>query len=257
MTPETIIAAPSPNFDARGEGVRIDMLVLHYTGMQSGPAAIKRLCDPEAKVSAHYVVEEDGRIFKLVEEERRAWHAGVSFWRGERDINARSVGIEIVNPGHEFGYRAFPAPQMASVAKLAVDIVTRHQIPPRNVVGHSDVAPMRKEDPGELFDWQWLAGQGVGLWPETEAVLKGDMPTVGPGMAGKGMKDLRHALAEIGYEVAADGPYDAAIECVVRAFQRHWRPARVDGIADVETQARIYAVLADARRLTCSAHLPS
>ncbi|MAL80327.1 MAG: N-acetylmuramoyl-L-alanine amidase [Sneathiella sp.] len=250
MTPERIIAAPSPNSDDREDGVRVDMLVLHYTGMQSGRGAIERLCDPEAKVSAHYVVEEDGRIFKLVEEERRAWHAGVSFWRGAKDINARSVGIEIVNPGHEFGYRAFPAPQMASVAALAADIVSRHQIPSRNVVGHSDVAPMRKEDPGELFDWQWLAGQGVGLWPETEETPKGDMRTVSPGMAGKSVKDLRQALAEIGYEVAVDGEYDAGLECVIRAFQRHWRPLRVDGIADKETQARLHAVLVQVRRLT-------
>src|SRR5262249_6695143 len=144
---------------------RIDMLVLHYTGMRTGEAALERLCDPVAKVSSHYLVEEDGTTWRLVPEEKRAWHAGVSFWAGERDINDFSIGIELVNPGHEFGYRPFPEAQMQALEALARDIVDRHAIRPHRVVGHSDVAPTRKTDPGELFDWARLARKGIGLWP--------------------------------------------------------------------------------------------
>ncbi len=158
----SIIHYPSPNFDSR-EGQKIDMLVLHYTGMKTGSGAIEKLCDASAKVSAHYVVEEDGRVLQLVEESERAWHAGVSFWRGNTNINQRSIGIEIVNPGHEYGYRPFTLAQMEAVIALCEDIVKRHKIPARNVVGHSDIAPARKQDPGELFDWEWLASVAVGL----------------------------------------------------------------------------------------------
>ena len=168
-----IISAPSPNFNERAGPP--DILLLHYTGMESGEAAIARLRDPEAKVSSHYVVEEDGRIFTLVAEERRAWHAGVSFWKGERDINGRSIGIEIVNPGHEFGYRPFPDAQIAAVIALATDIRTRWMIADGDIIGHSDVAPNRKIDPGELFPWKTLAQAGHGLWVE---------PDPAPGAAG-------------------------------------------------------------------------
>ena len=250
MRDEPVIALPSPNFDARGEGVGIDMLVLHYTGMQSGEAAIRRLRDPEAKVSAHYVVEEDGRIFQLVAEEARAWHAGVSFWRGARDINARSIGIEIVNPGHEFGYRPFPAAQMDAVLRLAKDIVARHAIPARNVVGHSDIAPQRKDDPGELFDWKLLAGAGVGLWVDAPGPAREEAPLLACGSSGADVKTLQEALADIGYDVATDGHYDTAFANVVRAFQRHWRPRLVDGRADPETISLIYAVCGEVHRLT-------
>jgi N-acetylmuramoyl-L-alanine amidase len=156
---------PSPNHDERPAGTPIDMLILHYTGMRTGAAAVARLRDPASRVSCHYVVEEDGAVFRLVAEERRAWHAGVSQWRGHTLLNGRSIGIEIVNPGHEWGYRPFPALQMAAVCDLCLDVLARHPIPARNVVGHSDVAPDRKEDPGELFDWEGLAANGVGLWP--------------------------------------------------------------------------------------------
>ena len=156
------VPVPSPNQDSR-PGLAIDHLVLHYTGMRSAEAALARLCDPAAKVSAHYVVDEDGTVYALVEEARRAWHAGVSYWRGVRQLNDCSVGIEIVNPGHEFGYRAFPRRQMAAVEALCRHILARHDIPARNVVGHSDVAPDRKQDPGELFDWPGLAAQGIGV----------------------------------------------------------------------------------------------
>ena len=144
----------------------IDMLVLHYTGMRSAAEALRRLTSPEAAVSAHYLIDEDGAVWRLVPEERRAWHAGVSYWRGRRDINSASIGIELVNPGHEFGYRAFPEAQVAALEVLCRDVLSRYQIPPRHVLGHSDVAPARKDDPGELFPWRRLARAGIGLWPE-------------------------------------------------------------------------------------------
>lgn len=159
-----IIQQPSPNFDERGDAP-IDMLVMHYTGMQTGEAALARLCEAAAKVSAHYLIEEDGRIFQMVDESKRAWHAGVSYWRGHTDINARSIGIELVNPGHEWGYRPFPQAQMESLVWLSKGILARHPIPPENVVGHEHVAPSRKQDPGELFDWEFLGKHGIGLWP--------------------------------------------------------------------------------------------
>ena len=161
------VACPSPNFDARSKDQPVDILLLHYTGMETGAAALARLCDPEARVSSHYTVDEDGTIYKHVPEECRAWHAGVSYWAGARDINARSIGIEIVNPGHEFGYRAFPGAQIEAVLALALDIFSHHAIPPERVLAHSDVAPDRKMDPGELFPWTRLAKAGIGLWPKT------------------------------------------------------------------------------------------
>ena len=166
-----IIERASPNCDERPDGVAIDMLVLHYTGMPSAEGALARLTDPTAKVSAHWLIEEDGAIISLVPEAMRAWHAGVSFWRGASGVNARSIGIELVNPGHEFGYRPFPERQMAALIELARDITTRHAIPARNVIGHADVAPRRKMDPGELFDWRRLARAEIGLWPEQACEL--------------------------------------------------------------------------------------
>lgn len=202
-----IIDCPSPNHDERLSP--IDMLVLHYTGMPTGEEALTRLCDTQAKVSAHYFIEEDGRVFKLVDESRRAWHAGVSYWRGDRDINSRSIGIELVNPGHEWGLRAFPKAQMKSLKDLALDILKRHAIPARHVLGHSDVAPGRKQDPGELFDWRWLAAQGVGLWPQKTGFELGD--------------DMVHqSLADFGYNM--EDPVKA-----IEAFQRHFCPEELCG----------------------------
>jgi N-acetylmuramoyl-L-alanine amidase len=212
---------PSPNQDDRPPGAPIDTLILHYTGMRSGAEAIARLRDPEARVSSHYVVEEDGAVFRLVAEHRRAFHAGISHWRGNTLLNGRSIGIEIVNPGHEWGYRPFPALQMAAVCDLCLAILGRHPIPARNVVAHSDVAPDRKEDPGELFDWEGLAANGVGLWPARDGAPEGDPLTL---------------LAHIGYRT------DLPLDVLMRAFQRHWRPAHVDGIADAATLARLNAV---------------
>jgi len=218
-----IRAASSPNHDARPEAMPIDTLVLHYTGMRSAGEAIERLRDPASRVSAHYVVEEDGAIWQLVAEERRAWHAGVSYWRGREALNGRSIGIEIVNPGHEWGYRSFPALQMASVCELCLGILSRHPIAARDVVGHSDIAPDRKQDPGELFDWEGLAAQGVGLWPSAEEEVQ--VPS-----------DRAGLLTAIGY--CAELPFTTRLT----AFQRHWRPERVDGEADAETLSRLATV---------------
>ncbi len=232
------IEAVSPNFNERT--VPPDILVLHYTGMRTGPEALARLCDEESKVSSHYLVEEDGRVFRLVPEERRAWHAGVSFWKGESDINGRSIGIEIVNPGHEFGYRPFPQAQIAAVIELVADIRTRWSIEDSKIIGHSDVAPDRKQDPGELFPWKQLAQAGHGLWVEPDAA---------PGLAlsegeeGAGVFALQAGFTRLGYDCAPSGKYDARTTAVVRAFQRHWRQERVDGVADGMTRARLIALL--------------
>lgn len=233
-----IIPAPSPNFNERAGPP--DILVLHYTGMESGEAAIARLRDPEAKVSSHYVVEEDGRIFTLVAEERRAWHAGVSFWKGERDINGRSIGIEIVNPGHEFGYRPFPDAQIAAVIALTADIRTRWMIADGDIIGHSDVAPARKIDPGELFPWKALAEAGHGLWVEPDPAPGAPLTE---GAEGAGVFAFQAGLTRLGYECSPSGQFDSATTTVVSAFQRHWRPHQVDGIADGETRARLIALL--------------
>jgi N-acetylmuramoyl-L-alanine amidase len=232
------LPAPSPNFDSRTAPP--DMIVLHYTGMQTGEAALARLRDPAAKVSSHYLIEEDGRAFALVAEERRAWHAGVAFWKGERDINTVSVGIELVNPGHEFGYRGFPGPQIATLIGLLDEIRGRWSMPNGRIVGHSDVAPQRKQDPGELFPWARLAQAGHGLWPEPPAAPGAPL---GEGDEGTGVFALQAGLTRLGYESAPSGRYDAATSTIVTAFQRHWRPARVDGIADGETRARLVHLL--------------
>ena len=220
------------------------MVVLHYTGMQTGEAALERLRDPAAKVSSHYLVEEDGRVFRLVPEERRAWHAGVSWWKGERDVNAVSIGVEIVNPGHEWGYRDFPDAQIEAVIGLLDAIRGRWQVPDDRIVGHSDVAPASKTDPGELFPWKQLAEVGHGLWyePEPERVAALGAP-LGPGDEGAGVFVLQAGLHRLGYQPKPSGTYDAETETVVSAFQRHWRPERVDGVADGETRARLVGLL--------------
>lgn len=234
----TVIDAPSPNFDARTAPP--DMLVLHYTGMQSGEAALARLRDPAAKVSAHWLIEEDGRVFALVAEERRAWHAGVSFWKGARDINALSIGVELVNPGEEFGYRPFPTAQIDALCALLDAVRGRWDIPDARILAHSDVAPDRKTDPGELFPWAELAARGHGLWVEPD-------PSPGAPLAqgeeGVGVFALQAGLNRLGFDSAPNGQFDAQTTRNVTAFQRHWRPAKVDGIADGETRARLVALL--------------
>lgn len=213
----------SPNHDARPPGQLIDILLLHYTGMRGADAALDRLCDPSAKVSAHYLVDEDGETYLLVRESRRAWHAGVAAWAGARDINARSVGIELVNPGHEWGYRPFPRAQMQALGELAVGILRRHPVPPCRVLAHADVAPARRQDPGELFDWAWLAARGIGLWPGERAELRGK-----PG----DMAMLTGRLNRYGY-----GQDDATPSVLLSAFQRHFRPSLIDGQPDAECLA--------------------
>lgn len=210
---------PSPNYDERQERA-VDLLLLHYTGMESGAAALERMSDAASKVSAHYMIEEDGRVFQLVEERNRAWHAGQAFWAGERDINGCSIGIELVNPGHEFGYRNFPDTQMESLIALARDILTRHLIAPGRVLGHSDVAPDRKQDPGERFDWARLARAGIGLWPM-------NVPWIDPLPE---EETLLAQLAAFGY-----GIEDATPDQVITAFQRHFRPSFINGRFDSET----------------------
>ena len=224
-----IVLDPSPNFDDRGPAFSVDMLVLHYTGMETKDAALARLKDAEAEVSAHYLIDEDGTVHRLVDEGNRAWHAGVAHWRGRTDINARSIGIELVNPGHEFGYRDFPEAQIRELEAVCHGVLARHPIPPRNVVGHSDVAPTRKTDPGELFPWERLAGKGIGLWPSESDNLMMEQPV------------LADALTEIGYD-ASD--FSAAL----KAFQRHFRPARVTGRVDPETARRLFGLVETIRR---------
>ena len=218
-----ILERPSPNHEPRPEGAAVDMLILHYTGMQSGAEAIARLRDPAAIVSSHYVVEEDGTVFRLVPEALKARHAGVSHWRGRSALNAHSIGIEITNPGHEWGYRDFPALQMAALADLCLEILARHAIPACNVVGHSDVSPDRKQDPGELFDWEGLAANGIGLWPARDGAAGGDP---------------LEWLGRIGYRT------DLPLDVLITAFQRHWRQDDVNGLADAGTLARLQGVAA-------------
>lgn len=233
-----IIPAPSPSFAARRAPP--DMVLLHYTGMPTGAEALARLRDPEAKVSAHYLIEEDGRAFSLVAEERRAWHAGVSFWKGERDINAVSIGIELVNPGHEWGYRPFPDFQIEALIELLNEIRGRWEIPDGRILGHCDVAPERKTDPGELFPWKRLAQAGHGLWMEP---LAAPGPALSLGDDGTGVFALQAGLTRLGYDSAPSGQFDAHTQTIITAFQRHWRPERVDGVADGETRARLVHLL--------------
>jgi N-acetylmuramoyl-L-alanine amidase len=218
----------SPNHAARDDPSRIDMLVVHYTGMRSAAEAIERLCDSAARVSAHYVVEEDGVIWRLVPEQRRAFHAGISCWEGEHDLNRVSIGVEIVNPGHEWGYRPFGEAQMRTVEWLCRDILSRYPIPPHRVVGHSDIAPARKTDPGELFDWPRLASSGIGIWP-----APGRLTHHRPIDRIRALADL----AAIGYCDAEEGP-------AITAFQRHFRPSRCNGVIDAETAQRLSEVRA-------------
>jgi len=214
----------SPNCNARK--LPVSMVVLHYTGMPTAEEALERMCDPQAQVSAHYMIDEDGTVTCLVPEDKRAWHAGKSYWRGITDVNSASVGIELVNPGHEWGYRPFPDAQMTALLPLLADIVDRHDVPRANIVGHSDIAPARKEDPGELFDWPRLAQLGLALpIPKERMVLLYDNPGA-----------FFLALERFGYDIT-DGP------AAVRAFQRRWRPEIIDGEIDGQLGAILFELL--------------
>lgn len=225
-----IVDRPSPNFDSRRPGVPVDILILHYTGMATAADALARLCDPAAKVSAHYTIDEDGTVYRHVAEDCRAWHAGVSYWGGERDINARSIGIELVNPGHDLGYRDFPEAQIAALIALGAAIRTRHPIPAHRVLGHSDVAPRRKIDPGERFPWPVLAEHGLGVFP----------PLVMAANISRAVHigTVQRDLGAMGYECPVTRVLDDQTRSAIAAFQRHFRPERVDGIPDGETAAR-------------------
>jgi N-acetylmuramoyl-L-alanine amidase len=242
-----IVDSPSPNVNERPIGAPIDLVILHYTGMADGPSAIKRLRDPEAKVSCHYVVEEDGRIFRLAREELRAWHAGVSSWDGETDVNGRSIGIEIVNGGHDFGLPDYPETQIEAVIGLLADILQRRGIHPVRVVGHSDIAPARKDDPGEKFPWPRLAAAGVAVHPEVEEDRRDLLYR--EDTADEGIASAQAALAAIGYGIERTGRLDLQTQQVVRAFQRRFRPDLIDGLLDFET----LALISEMERLTLAA----
>ncbi|MBI1358702.1 MAG: N-acetylmuramoyl-L-alanine amidase [Alphaproteobacteria bacterium] len=235
-----VVDAPSPNSNERRHPV--DMLVLHYTGMADGPSALARLRDPGSEVSAHYLVEEDGTVFALVPERKRAWHAGRSWWRGDDDLNSRSIGIEIVNGGHDYGLPPFPDVQIEAVTELAQGILSRWAIPQNRIVAHSDIAPDRKEDPGERFPWKRLADAGIGLWPESSGDDRVAPVGLRPGDRGEQVAALQRALANIGYRIEVTDRFDVATETVVRAFQRRWRPASVTGQGDLATVLLINAV---------------
>ena len=217
---------PAANFEPRRDGRAIDMIVLHYTGMDSAAAACDLLCGEGGRVSCHYLVDEDGTVTAMVGEEFRAWHAGASFWKGETDTNSRSIGIEIHNPGHGPYYRDFPEMQMAAVARLCRDILGRHVIPPQHVLAHSDVAPGRKIDPGERFDWQFLHARGIGHWvppAEPDATL----------LAAAELLEFQRLLSTYGYDIAVTGFVDERTRKATDAFTRHFRPALVTGTPDV------------------------
>jgi len=260
---------PSPNHGERrgpyGVGKKPDILLLHYTGMPAGRGmsacerAVRWLTTEESQVSCHYVVDEDGRVLQLVAEDRRAWHAGIGAWKGDVDINSASIGIEIVNPGHVWdmssaafadqsgapevhpGYRDFPDVQIDAVIALSRDIVTRNRIPTENVIAHSDITPTRKSDPGEKFPWGRLAEAGLGIWVEPAAQSEG--PSLKSGDEGQPVRAIQSMLALLGYQIPLTGVFDAGTTAVITAFQRHWRPSRVDGIADRSTIMTLNALL--------------
>ncbi|MGJ4887698.1 peptidoglycan recognition protein family protein [Bradyrhizobium sp. HKCCYLR20261] len=244
FTPDSSIASdviPSANFGERKGGRQPDMIILHYTGMPDVEGAITKLCTAGSEVSAHYVVLEDGRIVQCVPEAMRAWHAGLSSWGGDEDINSCSIGVEIVNRGHDWGYPDFPPRQIAAVIALCRGIMLRRNVPAHRVLGHSDVAPSRKKDPGEKFPWHSLANSGVGHWVQPAAISKGE--TLKLGSIGDDVKGLQKALAKYGYGVPITGKFDGITMDVVTAFQRHFRPEKIDGIADRSTLWTLHALL--------------
>jgi N-acetylmuramoyl-L-alanine amidase len=230
-----VIERPSPNFGTRIGRLSVNLLLLHYTGMKSTSEALERLCDPNLEVSTHYLIDDSGRIFCLVDEKNRAWHAGVAFWSGEEDINSLSIGVEIVNPGHEFGYTQFPNIQMMAVEELCRDIIKRYSIPASRILAHSDVAIGRKKDPGELFDWKRLAMNGIGVWPELTSINSMfEMGTV---------TQCQKNLKKIGYGLDVTGKFDQHTKNTIMAFQRHWLPHLLTGEFDIDTAWRIKNIL--------------
>ena len=237
-----VIDRPSPNWAVRAGGQAPDMVILHYTGMVSVEAALARLCDPAAQVSSHYVIDQAGVIFRLVADEHRAWHAGVSSWHGRTDINSSSIGIELVNPGHAHGYIDFTEPQMHALWLCLACLCSRYRIGPENVLAHSDIAPDRKSDPGERFDWQRLSRAGFGLLVTPGLLQPGE--TISLGHTGRAVTRLQELLSTLGFGLDASGLFDAKTERTVCAFQRHWRPQLIDGRADVSTMDTLTRLIA-------------
>ncbi len=250
FAPDSCVVAevdPSPNHGERKDGRRPDMIVLHYTGMRHANSALELLKAPGSDVSAHYFVFEDGRIIQMVQESRRAWHAGKSFWAGETDINSCSIGIEIANPGHDHGYPPFPKRQIAAVTTLCRSIQTRHTISPTRVLAHSDVAPSRKQDPGEKFPWRTLYDSGVGHWVKPAPIMDFGQ-TLRPGDRSNAVATLQKLLGEYGYGIGVNSEYDVVTREVVAAFQRHFRPERIDGVFDASTRSTLQELLANRGR---------
>ena len=252
LTPDSPLATkvvPSPNQGPRKSGTtgtpRPSMIILHYTGMESGVAALQLLTNPLSEVSCHYLVWEDGRIFQLVPEVARAWHAGKCQWKGETDINSHSIGIEIVNGGHRLGLPTYPDAQIEAVKALCLDLMQRHGISATNVLAHSDIAPERKEDPGEHFPWADLAASGIGIWTPPATISEG--PRYQSGDEGQPVRALQALLAMLGFGLELSGVFDARTVSVVKAFQRHYRPQQIDGIADLSTMMTLKAVLQAAK----------
>src|SRR5579862_2622685 len=248
--PDSCVVAgvlPSPNHGERKDGRRPDIILLHYTGMPDANDALERLTSRVSEVSAHYFVFEDGRITQMVQESRRAWHAGAGSWAGETDVNSSSIGIEIANPGHDHGYPDFPSRQIAAVTALCRSIGTRHTIPPVRVLAHSDVAPGRKQDPGEKFPWRMLHDSGIGHWVKPVPLTE-EGALLALGDRSEAVAVMQTSLAEYGYGVTETGVFDSITHDVVTAFQRHFRPLRVDGIADASTRKTLQELLAQRSR---------
>jgi N-acetylmuramoyl-L-alanine amidase len=246
FAPDSCVVAevmPSPNYGERKEGRRPDMIVLHYTGMANADSALELLRARGSEVSAHYFVFADGRIIQMVQESKRAWHAGRAHWAGETDINSCSIGIEIANPGHDHGYPDFPRRQIAAVTTLCRSIQTRNTIAPVRVLAHSDVSPSRKTDPGEKFPWRTLYDSGVGHWVKPAPIMNFGQ-SLSPGDRGNAVAALQKSLSDYGYGVEVSGEYDTATRDVVSAFQRHFRPERIDGVADTSTRGTLQELLA-------------
>jgi N-acetylmuramoyl-L-alanine amidase len=242
-SPFDVVVHPAANVEDRRDGRKPDILLLHYTGMRSASKAVEWLARADSKVSCHYVIDEAGRITQMVPEAKRAWHAGVSCWHGDTDINSASIGIEIHNPGHDMGYPDFPRAQLDSVTRLGLDIVKRQGIPPERVLAHSDIAPQRKIDPGEKFPWQRLADAGLGHWVPPSPLRAGGS-ALQLGASGPAVGAAQAQLAAYGYDVVPTGTYGDRTAQVVRAFQRHFRPNLVDGRLDLSSLATLERLIA-------------
>ena len=228
----------SPNYDDRESSINI--VVIHYTGMKSFEEALGHLCDSSSKVSSHYLINSNGDVYLLVDEDKRAWHAGVSFWSGDDDVNSSSIGIELVNPGHEFGYESFSESQMTSLEVLIKSLIRSYNIPLYNIVGHSDIAPLRKKDPGELFNWKRLADKNLSIWPEKLSI--NSFKSINFGDKNESVLQVQEFLSEIGYKITKDGFFNQETKLVISAFQRRFRSHKVDGLLDSETGVMVQSI---------------